>query len=79
MDNAAIGASDDEEKEKGVTLTLRLIRSFAHRNLRHLVLRDVSLDLSTEQFLDLCREGVAKEAALPPPFKKFQYDCLKVQ
>ena len=64
---------------EGVTLTARLIRSFAHRNLRHLVLRGVNLDLSGDEFLRLCREEASRpQSGLPPPFRTFGYDCCKV-
>lgn len=62
-----------------VTVTARLIRSFAHRNLRHLVLRGVDLGLSGVEFLKLCRDEAARpQSGLPPPFRTFEYDCCKV-
>jgi hypothetical protein len=69
----------DKDGEVTVTLTVRLIRSFAHRNLRHIVLKDVDLDLTGEQLLHRCLEQAASSASsLPPPFKLFGYDCMKV-
>jgi len=65
---------------EGVTLTARLIRSFAHRNLRHLVLRGINLDLSGDEFLRLCREEASRpQSGLPPPFRTFGYDCCKIE
>ena len=68
-----------ERADERVTVTARLIRSFPHRNLRHLVLRDVELGLSGAEFLRLCRDEAARpQSGLPPPFRTFEYDCCKV-
>jgi len=34
------------------TLTVRLIRSFEHRNIKHIVLRDVDLTWKCSNFMD---------------------------
>ena len=34
------------------TLTVRLIRSFEHRNIKHIVLRDVDLTWKSSQFME---------------------------
>jgi len=34
------------------TLTVRLIRSFEHRNIKHIVLRDVDLTWKCSRFMD---------------------------
>jgi len=61
-------------------VTARFIRSFAHRNLRHLVLRGVELGLSGTDFLRLCRDEAARpQSGLPPPFRTFAYDCCKIE
>ena len=39
----------DSTKEGGVTVVLRVVRSFPHRNIRPLVLKDVSLSLTAQQ------------------------------
>ena len=67
------------EADERVTVTARLIRSFAHRNLRPLVLRGVDLGLTGAEFLRLCRDEAARpQSGLPPPFRSFEYDCCKV-
>jgi len=69
-----------EGADERVTVTVRLIRSFPHRNLRHLVLRDVELGLSGAEFLRLCRDEAARpQSGLPPPFRTFEYDCCKIE
>lgn len=40
------------------TLTVRLVRSFEYRNMRNVVLRNVDLDISVEEFSDLISAGM---------------------
>ncbi len=61
-----------------VIVSIRLIRSFEHRNLRFLVLRGVNLEWTTEEFMEKIRAEIST-SSLPPPFKKFDYDCLKIE
>uniref|UniRef100_A0A8C9U2A7 Chromosome 2 open reading frame 76 n=1 Tax=Scleropages formosus TaxID=113540 RepID=A0A8C9U2A7_SCLFO len=53
---------------EGAVLTVRLVRSFEHRNFRPLVFRGVDLNQTAEQFA----------AHLPPPFRSFAYDTMKI-
>jgi len=69
----------DTAKEGGVTVVLRVVRSFPHRNIRPLVLKEVPLSLTAQQFLDRSKEAVASDASFPPPFRKFTYDSLKIE
>lgn len=41
-----------------MTLTVRLVRSFEYRNMRNVVLRNVDLDISVEEFSDLISAGM---------------------
>lgn len=41
----------------GVVVTVRLVRSFEHRNFRPLVLQGVLLDQTVLEFMQLVREG----------------------
>ena len=43
-------------EKKGV-LTIRLIRSFQYRNIKHIVLKDVNLSLSVVEFMDVVNAG----------------------
>lgn len=66
--------------QEGVIVTIRLIRSFEHRNIRHLVLRHVDLDWTAGQLMERVRgELVNSSNNLPPPFRKFHYDTLKIE
>ncbi|XP_066497096.1 UPF0538 protein C2orf76 homolog isoform X2 [Hoplias malabaricus] len=61
-----------------VVLTVRLIRSFEHRNFKPVVFRGVNLDQKVEDFISFVKQDVSTRAGLPPPFKKFNYDTLKI-
>ncbi|KAL5015342.1 hypothetical protein ScPMuIL_009612 [Solemya velum] len=59
-------------------LTVRLIRSFEHRNIQHLVLTDVHLDQNVLTFRKTLDAEIQNKGGLPPPFRKFAYDTLKI-
>lgn len=62
-----------------VTLSIRVIRSFEHRNLRFFPLQNTDLNWTTEQLMTAIKEAIQKNPSLPPPFKKFEFDTLKVR
>ncbi len=62
-------------------VTIRLIRSFEHRNIRHLVVRVRDPRGTT---VDRWMEDVRTQASqagsgLPPPFRNYSYDTMKVR
>ncbi|XP_052004829.1 UPF0538 protein C2orf76 homolog [Xyrauchen texanus] len=59
-------------------LTVRLVRSFEHRNFKPVVFKGVSLDQTVEEFISFVKQDVSTRAGLPPPFKKFDYDTMKI-
>lgn len=61
-----------------VTLVIRVIRSFVHRNIRNIVLKEVSLSITVEELKDIINEKLKTAPGLPPPFRKYVYDTLKV-
>jgi len=70
-----------------VRLVIRLIRSFAHRNIRNIVLRDdtdgFNLDTTTvQELMTLIRQKLSSNEItppLPPPFKTFNFNCMKIE
>ncbi|XP_048756153.1 UPF0538 protein C2orf76 homolog [Ostrea edulis] len=60
------------------TVTVRLIRSFEHRNLKHVVYHDVDLSQSVSNFKDFIRNDIVTRPGLPPPYKKYSFDTLKI-
>ncbi|CAN2389066.1 Chromosome 2 open reading frame 76 [Pristimantis euphronides] len=61
-----------------VTVTVRLVRSFEHRNFRPVVYRDVGLNQTVQEFLEFVKEDVALRNDLPPPFRRHSYDTMKI-
>jgi hypothetical protein len=57
------------QEDGGVTLVIRVIRSFPHRNIRNIVLKNVSLTLTTEELLEKTLAEVTSNTSLPPPFR----------
>jgi len=43
---------NNEDLVVKATLTLRLVRSFEHRNIKHVVLRDVDLTWNSSRFME---------------------------
>ena len=41
-----------------LVLTIRLIRSFQHRNVKNIVIRDVDKNLSIKEFKTLINQGI---------------------
>ncbi|XP_064926537.1 UPF0538 protein C2orf76 homolog isoform X1 [Columba livia] len=60
------------------TITVRLVRSFEHRNFRPVVYHGVNLDQTVKQFINFVRKDVPSRTGLPPPFKNYKYDTMKI-
>ena len=65
--------------ENKVTIVLRLIRSFEHRTIRNVVYHEIDLDLLTSDFIDFVKTDLKTKTSLPPPFRTFKYDTMKIQ
>ncbi|XP_015264991.1 PREDICTED: UPF0538 protein C2orf76 homolog [Gekko japonicus] len=63
---------------EGVTITVRLVRSFEHRNFKPVVYHGVDLDQTVKEFIAFVKNDVSLRMGLPPPFKKFRYDTMKI-
>uniref|UniRef100_A0A8C7C949 Chromosome 2 open reading frame 76 n=1 Tax=Oncorhynchus kisutch TaxID=8019 RepID=A0A8C7C949_ONCKI len=59
-------------------LTVRLVRSFEHRNFKPVVFSGVNLDQTVQEFIQFVKNEVSIRAGLPPPFKNFGYDTMKI-
>ncbi|KAL8183213.1 UNVERIFIED_CONTAM: hypothetical protein K2H54_023290 [Gekko kuhli] len=58
---------------EGVTITVRLVRSFEHRNFKPVVYHGVDLDQTVKEFITFVKNDVSLRVGLPPPFKKYRY------
>uniref|UniRef100_A0A8C6D5T4 Chromosome 2 open reading frame 76 n=1 Tax=Moschus moschiferus TaxID=68415 RepID=A0A8C6D5T4_MOSMO len=61
-----------------VTITVRLIRSFEHRNFRPVVYHGVHLDQTVKDFIVFLKQDIPLRTSLPPPFRNYKYDKLKI-
>ena len=59
-------------EEATVTIPVRVIRSFPHRNIRNIVMKEVSLNITTEQMIENILTEVKTSTVLPPPFRLVQ-------
>ncbi|KAG2458958.1 UPF0538 protein C2orf76 homolog isoform X2 [Polypterus senegalus] len=63
--------------EKAI-VTVRLVRSFEHCNFRPVVFRNVELNQTVKEFIAFVKSEILSASGLPPPFKKFEYDTMKI-
>ncbi|XP_069927122.1 UPF0538 protein C2orf76 homolog isoform X3 [Oryctolagus cuniculus] len=61
-----------------VTITVRLIRSFEHRNFKPIVYHGINLDQTVKEFIVFLKQDVPLRTSLPPPFRNYKYDKLKI-
>ncbi|KAF3695218.1 UPF0538 protein C2orf76 -like protein [Channa argus] len=62
----------------GSVVTVRLVRSFEHRNFKPVVFHGVNLEQTVHDFIRFVIEDIDTRPGLPPPFKKFGYDTMKI-
>jgi hypothetical protein len=65
-----------------VVLGVRLIRSFPHRNIRRVTVklqRGQLNELTEPELKRLVADAAAKDTSLPPPFRTYAYDTLKIE
>ncbi|XP_064648101.1 UPF0538 protein C2orf76 homolog [Lineus longissimus] len=62
-----------------VVLTVRLIRSFEQRNIKHLVFQAVDLNQTVGDFMDLVNKDILTRPGIAPPVRKHAYDQMKIQ
>lgn len=68
-----------DNEEKKVTLVLRLIRSFEHRTIRNIVYHDISVKVYVFDLIRFIKKDIQTRTSLPPPFRNFPFDTLKIQ
>ncbi|XP_052592705.1 UPF0538 protein C2orf76 homolog isoform X1 [Peromyscus californicus insignis] len=59
-------------------LTVRLIRSFEHRNFKPVVYHGVNLNQTVKEFIIFLKQDVPLRTSLPPPLRNYKYDTLKI-
>ncbi|KAG7170411.1 UPF0538 protein C2orf76-like [Homarus americanus] len=66
------------DNEVHATITIRLIRSFQHRNIRSLVLHNINTEQLVEDFIEYISEKLTSAPNLPP-FHNHAFDTLKIE
>ena len=61
-----------------IIITIRLIRSFEYRSIKNIVLKIIPSLLTVRELVEEIGREIARSTALPPPFKKYDYDTLKI-
>ncbi|XP_069110898.1 UPF0538 protein C2orf76 homolog [Argopecten irradians] len=59
-------------------LTVRLIRSFEYRNIKPLVFQNVDFSQTVETFMQTVDNDLKTKPGIPPPFRTFKYDTMKI-
>uniref|UniRef100_A0A224YDQ0 Protein, containing DUF2340 domain n=1 Tax=Rhipicephalus zambeziensis TaxID=60191 RepID=A0A224YDQ0_9ACAR len=62
-----------------LVLTVRVIRSFEHRNIWHVIMRDVSSAITTEEFKKSVLSSLENNTSIPSPVRRYPYDTLKIE
>jgi len=62
-----------------VTITIRLLRSFQHRTVKNLILKNVDLNKTVGELKKEIVGRLPNETSVPPPFRKHAYDTLKIE
>uniref|UniRef100_A0A669F0W5 Chromosome 2 open reading frame 76 n=2 Tax=Oreochromis TaxID=8139 RepID=A0A669F0W5_ORENI len=57
-------------------VTVRLVRSFEHRNFKPVVFHGVRLEQTVQDFMQLVKDDIATRPGFPPPFRKYGYGIL---
>uniref|UniRef100_A0A3B5R2H6 Uncharacterized protein n=1 Tax=Xiphophorus maculatus TaxID=8083 RepID=A0A3B5R2H6_XIPMA len=70
--------SHPEDLNVPAVVTVRLIRSFEQRNFKPVVFQEVSLNQTVQDFMRWVRDDIATRDGLPPPFRKYGYDTMKI-
>ena len=65
-------------EKPGITITIRLIKSFEYRAIKNVILRSVPLTSTVRELRGRIGEEIDKSSTLPTPFKKADYDTIKI-
>ncbi|TGZ58119.1 hypothetical protein CRM22_009742 [Opisthorchis felineus] len=62
-----------------INIPVTLIRSFEFRTTCYLILPHISPNATVSELFDLIEKVIHGSSAVPPPFKTFSFDALKVR
>uniref|UniRef100_A0A2R5LFR6 Uncharacterized protein n=1 Tax=Ornithodoros turicata TaxID=34597 RepID=A0A2R5LFR6_9ACAR len=61
------------------TIPVRVIRSFEHRNIRYLVIKDVSPQYLVKELKAIIMTKLKESPSFPPPVRNYAYDTIKIE
>ncbi|KAF7259648.1 hypothetical protein EG68_04184 [Paragonimus skrjabini miyazakii] len=65
--------------ENLINIPVTLIRSFKYRTTYYFVLHNISPTLTVAELFDAIDQTIHKSAAIPPPFRSYKFDALKLR
>lgn len=68
-----------DTRRDNLILTVRVIRSFEHRNIRHVIMRDVSSAITTAEFKKAVLSSLENDTSIPSAVRRYPYDTLKIE
>ncbi|XP_043930929.1 UPF0538 protein C2orf76 homolog [Protopterus annectens] len=63
---------------KEAIVTVRLVRSFEHRNFKPVVYQNVDLNQTVKDFMEFVKNDIPSRSGLPLPFRNYKYDKMKI-
>ncbi|CAF0953976.1 unnamed protein product, partial [Didymodactylos carnosus] len=84
VQNLKIMFNDSEIQDKidstnnCLTLSIRLIRSFEYRNVRHIAIRNLNEQIRGSELKNIILKSLPSQT-IPLPFKTFEFDTLKIE
>ncbi|XP_071812028.1 UPF0538 protein C2orf76 homolog [Apostichopus japonicus] len=70
---------ESENLANNIIVPIRLVRSFEYRNIQHVAYKDISPSMLGKEFLQMILNDIKTRSGLPPPFRNFKYDTLKIE
>ena len=66
-------------EQNGCVITVRLIRSFEHRNIRNVVYHHIDTSMTCKDFMDFVLKDIVSRTDIPPPFRNFDFNKMKIE
>lgn len=67
------------DTEQQITISVRVIRSFTHRNIHHRVMRAVSTAMLVRDLKEAVFTDLRQDSGVPPTVQSYAYDTLKIE
>ncbi|XP_029846109.3 UPF0538 protein C2orf76 homolog [Ixodes scapularis] len=71
--------SGDLGEQQQITISIRVVRSFVHRNIHHRVMRAVSPTKLVKHLKEAIFADLRQDPNIPPTVQNYAYDTLKIE